>query len=82
MAPPAKPASPAQVSELGKIVFKIFDPPAQPGSERGKIVFKLLQLLRGFAGICTDAALPLSLAASVLSRVCHRFENENGHIET
>ena len=27
-----------------------------------------LQLVRGFAGICTDAALPLYSAASVLSR--------------
>ena len=33
-----------------------------------------LQLVRGFAGICTDAALPLYSAASVLSRVLHIFE--------
>ena len=43
MAPPARPASPAQVSELGKIVFK-FRRARQPRhhrSELGKIVFKI-----------------------------------------
>ena len=39
MASPAKPASPAQVGELGKIVFKILGGRNFLGDELGKIVF-------------------------------------------